>query len=184
MVAEKTCAACDCKLDSNPIAVRIGGRTVEVCCEECAVKLKEAHASAAAQASKGTRTSTLALIGACLIAGFGSVSFEAHASESDRGTKAIEVRYGDLDMRSAEGVETLYQRLTRAANRACSQSSSRLSVATTRRHVTCVRTSLTAAVSKIDHPALTARFNGTPALADGSRAVNAPAAACTACRAR
>ena len=43
---EKTCAACDCKLDENPIAVKIGGKTVEVCCDECARKLKEAHVSA------------------------------------------------------------------------------------------------------------------------------------------
>lgn len=43
-----TCAACDCKLDANAIKVKIGGRTVEVCCDECAEKLKEAHASTAA----------------------------------------------------------------------------------------------------------------------------------------
>ena len=43
---EKTCAACDCKLDKDAIQVRIGGRTVEVCCGECARKLKEAHDSA------------------------------------------------------------------------------------------------------------------------------------------
>ena len=41
---EKTCAACDCKLDANSIKVTIGGKTVEVCCEECALKLKEAQA--------------------------------------------------------------------------------------------------------------------------------------------
>lgn len=41
-----TCAACDCKLDANPIKVKLGGRTVEVCCDECAEKLKEAHSSA------------------------------------------------------------------------------------------------------------------------------------------
>ena len=45
-MAKKTCAACDCELDANPINVKIGGRTVEVCCDECAVKLKEAHSSA------------------------------------------------------------------------------------------------------------------------------------------
>jgi len=44
----KTCAACDCKLDTSPIKVKIGGKTVEVCCDECAQKLKEAHGSAAA----------------------------------------------------------------------------------------------------------------------------------------
>jgi ribosome-binding protein aMBF1 (putative translation factor) len=43
---EKTWAACDCKLDGNPIKVRIGGRAVEVCCDDCALKLKEAHLSA------------------------------------------------------------------------------------------------------------------------------------------
>lgn len=49
MTTEKTCAACDCKLDDNAINVKLGGKTVEVCCEECAQKVKEAHGSAAAQ---------------------------------------------------------------------------------------------------------------------------------------
>lgn len=42
----ETCAACDCPLDDSRIEVTIGGKTVEVCCEECAVKLREAYASA------------------------------------------------------------------------------------------------------------------------------------------
>jgi hypothetical protein len=42
----KTCAACDCALGPTPIVVRLGGHDVEVCCEECAVQLKEADASA------------------------------------------------------------------------------------------------------------------------------------------
>jgi hypothetical protein len=41
----KTCAACDCELDANSIKVKVGGNTVEVCCEECAQALKEADAS-------------------------------------------------------------------------------------------------------------------------------------------
>jgi hypothetical protein len=45
----KTCAACDCKLDANLIKVKIGGKTVEVCCDDCAEKLKEAHGSAASR---------------------------------------------------------------------------------------------------------------------------------------
>lgn len=44
-MADRTCAACDCELDGDPITVRIGGRAVEVCCDECARKLKEAHVS-------------------------------------------------------------------------------------------------------------------------------------------
>jgi hypothetical protein len=47
-MVDKTCAACDCKLDANPIEVKIGGETVEVCCDECAQKLKEAYVSATA----------------------------------------------------------------------------------------------------------------------------------------
>lgn len=44
-MAEKTCAACDCKLEGDPISVTIGGKTVEVCCNECAQRLKEAQIS-------------------------------------------------------------------------------------------------------------------------------------------
>lgn len=51
-MAEKTCAACDCELGDHPVQVRIGGRSVEVCCDECATKLKEAHAAAAGAARR------------------------------------------------------------------------------------------------------------------------------------
>ena len=50
---EKTCAACDYKLEGETIKVRIGGKTVEVCCAECAQKLNEAHASASTAARAG-----------------------------------------------------------------------------------------------------------------------------------
>ena len=45
-MVEKSCAACDCELDAQAIKVTIGGQVVEVCCEECARKLREAKASA------------------------------------------------------------------------------------------------------------------------------------------
>jgi hypothetical protein len=45
-MAIKTCAACDCALEGDSINVKIGGKTVEVCCEECAQKVREADASA------------------------------------------------------------------------------------------------------------------------------------------
>lgn len=44
-MTEKTCAACDCKLDESVIKIKIGGKTVEVCCEDCARKLREAETS-------------------------------------------------------------------------------------------------------------------------------------------
>jgi RNase P subunit RPR2 len=49
-----TCAACDCELGPGAISVKLGGKTVEVCCQECAEALKEAEttATAATAASK------------------------------------------------------------------------------------------------------------------------------------
>ncbi len=41
---KRTCAACDCELDGSAIQVKLRGRTVEVCCEDCAKKLREAEA--------------------------------------------------------------------------------------------------------------------------------------------
>lgn len=49
-MAKKTCAACDWPLDGDAITVEIGGETVEVCCEACATKLREAYAAAQAAA--------------------------------------------------------------------------------------------------------------------------------------
>jgi RNase P subunit RPR2 len=44
-MSKKTCAACDYPLEpASTIQVKIGGKTVEVCCEECATKLREASA--------------------------------------------------------------------------------------------------------------------------------------------
>jgi hypothetical protein len=37
----------ECELMRNAIKVTVGGRTVEVCCDDCAQKLKEAYTSAA-----------------------------------------------------------------------------------------------------------------------------------------
>lgn len=48
-MSDKTCAACDCKLEAEVIRVTVAGKTVEVCCEECATALGEAQASAARQ---------------------------------------------------------------------------------------------------------------------------------------
>ena len=54
-MSEKTCAACDYPLDESAFEVRIGGQAVEVCCEVCATRLREAYASAAATASESQR---------------------------------------------------------------------------------------------------------------------------------
>jgi ribosome-binding protein aMBF1 (putative translation factor) len=45
-MSQRTCTACGCDLAGEPIKVKIGGKTVEVCCDECAHRLKEAGVSA------------------------------------------------------------------------------------------------------------------------------------------
>ncbi len=45
-MSERTCAVCDYELDATAIEVKIGDRTVEVCCTECAQKLHESVAKA------------------------------------------------------------------------------------------------------------------------------------------
>jgi hypothetical protein len=68
-MTQKTCAACDYPLDANAISVTIGGKTVEVCCQECATALKEAHAaSAAGQGRALTRVAPVLLAGLLLLA--------------------------------------------------------------------------------------------------------------------
>ena len=42
VMTKMTCAACDGELGDNPIQVKIRGKTVELCCRDCATKLKEA----------------------------------------------------------------------------------------------------------------------------------------------
>ncbi|HEX7943892.1 MAG TPA: hypothetical protein VF495_04460 [Phenylobacterium sp.] len=49
-MSTNTCAACDCDLGPDPIKVRVGGRTVEVCCEDCARQLGEAQAATQGEA--------------------------------------------------------------------------------------------------------------------------------------
>ncbi|MDY6947098.1 MAG: hypothetical protein SXG53_15390 [Pseudomonadota bacterium] len=58
-MSEKTCAACDCQLDGAAIKVTVGGKSVEVCCEDCAKALNEAHApvSSRSDAWQGARSS-------------------------------------------------------------------------------------------------------------------------------
>ncbi|WP_189637184.1 MULTISPECIES: hypothetical protein [unclassified Rhizobium] len=42
------CAACDCGLGPDAISVKLGGKMVEICCEECPEALKEAQNAATA----------------------------------------------------------------------------------------------------------------------------------------
>jgi hypothetical protein len=67
-MTQKTCAACDYPLDANAISVTIGGKTVEVCCEECATALREAHAASEGAGRAASRIVPVLLAGLLLLA--------------------------------------------------------------------------------------------------------------------
>ncbi|EJC78603.1 hypothetical protein Rleg4DRAFT_0170 [Rhizobium leguminosarum bv. trifolii WSM2297] len=48
-----TCAACDCELGAETITVKLGGKSVEVCCQECAEALNEAEAARSSASTGG-----------------------------------------------------------------------------------------------------------------------------------
>ncbi len=50
-MTHKTCAACDCRIEGDSIKVTVGGETVDVCCDDCARALNEAHAPATTPAA-------------------------------------------------------------------------------------------------------------------------------------
>lgn len=152
-MAERTCAACDCKLEGAPIHVRIGGRTVEVCCEDCARKLGEAQASAKdSRAGAGRALSVLAL---CVLGAAIGGSSQLHAATPDETRESVRVSYQDLDLRTANGVAKLYDRINRAARRVCKPSGTRLSTATQRRFTKCVDASMSAAALSVGNASLT-----------------------------
>jgi len=80
-MTKRTCAACDGELDDNPIQVKIRGKTVEVCCEDCATRLKEADVFVEPSASLGMARRDL-LLGASTAVAAGLAS-TAPAAEAD-----------------------------------------------------------------------------------------------------
>lgn len=56
-MTHKTCAACDCRIEGESIKVTVGGKTVDVCCDDCARALNEAWAPAPGSQSTQARGS-------------------------------------------------------------------------------------------------------------------------------
>jgi UrcA family protein len=159
-MAEKTCAACDCKLDANLIKVTIGGKTVEVCCDECAQRLKEAQAACTAGTSRhrGVLPRRLDILA---VSAFALLSALSHGRAAAADTPPSEqVRYADLDLNRPAGIETLYRRLSQSARNVCeSYTSSRTRDMQWQRR-RCVALAMANAVKDVGNPALTARFLG------------------------
>jgi UrcA family protein len=161
-MAERTCAACDCKLEGEPIQVRIGGKAVEVCCEDCALKLREAQASTGDSRSSSARGRALAVLALCLAAAIGGAQ-AVRAETPESVGKSVRISYSDLDLETTAGVEKLYERIEQAARRVCEQHGVRLSATTQRRFNKCVDASMSTAARSVGNATLLSMLaSGTP----------------------
>jgi UrcA family protein len=88
---------------------------------------------------------------------FGAVSFgsDAQAAEQSAVVPSVTVRYADLNLNTAEGVEALYARLRAAARKACGPQPSRALVERIDWR-TCYTAALEAAVSNVKSEQLSA----------------------------
>ena len=161
-MAERTCAACDCKLEGETIQVRIGGKPVEVCCEDCAHKLREAQASSGDSRPGATRGSALSVLAACVLVAFSSASeVRAHSpvgqsnGQNNGQSKSIRVKYADLDLQTTQGVERLYARIEKAARQVCEQNGVRLTATAQQRFTKCVDASMSTAARSVNNVSLT-----------------------------
>ena len=153
-MTERTCAACDCQLDANAIKVKIGGKTVEVCCDDCAQKLNESQAAAKAP-PKGL---SLLLAAAAVGALFLGQPTAVRAEDAADATPTAHVFYGDLDLSQPAGVQKLWGRLNQAARKVCASYTASVRRDFERRHAECISKAVSDAVSDIDNPALTAHY--------------------------
>ncbi len=150
---ERTCAACDCKLDSDAIKVKIGGKTVELCCDDCAQKLRESHASAATPGKGLTAVLAIGVLSALFLAHPDG----ARASTPEVAPPTQRVSYEDIDLSKPADVEKLYARLRHAARKVCASYAFSVRSDADRRWSDCVTKATSDAVSDVGNPALTAR---------------------------
>jgi UrcA family protein len=82
----------------------------------------------------------------------------AAAYTNDRTTRAVEVRYADLDLSTEADAEVLMQRLERASRRVC-RTNGRQFAAERADYNRCRAESVEKSVAQIGSPILTARYN-------------------------
>jgi UrcA family protein len=98
---------------------------------------------------------TATILTTALAAATGQLAYAANTIDDSR--RHIEVHYGDLNLSTTEGVAVLYQRLQSAAENVCSEHGTR-DVGNVFRVKACMSTAISAAVTQIDRPVLTAYY--------------------------
>jgi UrcA family protein len=82
----------------------------------------------------------------------------AHAADpTDDSPRHVAVHFADLDVASVDGAAVLYHRLQSAAKSVCSEDNTR-DLASASRVNTCVSKAISAAVTQINRPTLTAYY--------------------------
>jgi len=104
-----------------------------------------------------TRYRLSVLAASAVLAGAALPAFSGHPSESfDGTTRAVQVPvdYSDLNLTTPGGVETLYERISRAARQACGSTGRTL--VELKAHKTCYDRAVSDAVEKVGSTTLTA----------------------------
>ena len=108
--------------------------------------------TAATVAASRTNKSRIAVLAACVLAGSLGVA-QAAAPPDDVPT--VVVRYGDLDLSTQEGVQTLYKRISSAARQVCPSADPRMLASLDYSHA-CRAAAVARAVSQVHSSQLAA----------------------------
>jgi len=98
----------------------------------------------------------LVALGSCLTAPAGATV--ARVNPNDEQTFRTTVQYGDLDLKTHQGADALYSRLSMAATRVCEDGTEPY-VRMTRSYKECRHEALSAAVQKINNPLVTEAYD-------------------------
>ena len=86
-----------------------------------------------------------------------SFAFSAHADEADA-VPTRTVHYADLNLKTQEGAEKLYQRIRSAADRVCGNMDAH-QLSESEAIKTCVNQAVSASVRKVNSPRLTSTYD-------------------------
>ena len=101
------------------------------------------------------------ILGACLLAGtlvLSPLAQAGPAAVSEAGVPTKVVRFHDLDLNSAQGVQALYGRIRRAADEVCAPFGPVGTLARSAAWYSCFGQAIATAVRRVDSPLLTAYY--------------------------
>jgi UrcA family protein len=89
-------------------------------------------------------------VASIIVLGFATASV---ANADPQAPKTLTVRFGDLNLDNAQGVDALFKRIKNAARNVCTEFEGR-TLSNKRLYAECVDTALSTAIASVDRPAL------------------------------